>query len=860
MTLNQEFEVLATFCVGNDRPLELLQLWRERIESNMRKEDIFDQGIYRADVYTRYPMNLINDLRFLKLYCYFKLEDKLKKVSYDSENLRLYKANHTFEIFNMFDMYTYVKGMKPLLPQEKYTILRSFTLSEKKFILNMLYPSFPNDFSIAEAFQFKAFEAYLATDDTFVETNLIYSDYEKFKYNIGESKTFYRRLLLSSLITVILGAIITIDVKYQLIFQLVNLIFFQFGFLIDKMLFYFVLNRRKKTETMNSCRRVWRRLRGFMEPHPSSSAAFALNLCVEDIQDKKHIEYKFHPSKYDHSIGKYYLVDFQAQKSETIKCYVNTGFFFWLFLLSEVKITRRKIRTDSFLTIKHSSPEFYLIDFDYRTPYPLNPLSRIICLQGLFELVKLTLEEHFEGAELKIIKNGFVIKAPNTHTRVKISAISRYVLDHFGITNRGNKTDRYQDLKDMFLEKIATRIEMLRKDIEAPAPLTAKFPFKINERLRIADIRPVEVITYEYLPNPLYTAPTLISEYDFSQMRLKKSHKNTVGWLEPQLDYENRCLKPDCEILESFWGAVCVGRRIAADFDSYAAHQEVKKSLVIEHKSIQSKFVGYKPIEEEIYPEMAMQGYVHRKLTLEPVCSIVNRLGLLKNKHSLNWNLFRDMIDVKPKKKKRKMKKMTKEKNIENTLVKHKQIENREIIKEKLKEVPKIKSLDHSAKLIESMAVKRVKASGIYYEPCDKGGFERYNKHCKKGYMKRYGHQPRWIRPAYKLNSRLREALKEIRSKGAKNTTLRQAQHLPEYLTPYFAKKSYFPVSESEKFKQFMICRRLTDYGVAWGKTFKILSEMNVRRKKLCTSHLGIHHQIRNAMRNCYKIEEDKHG
>jgi hypothetical protein len=851
--LDQQYEVLFNGCLSNERPAELLLLWRRRVESMMLKEDIFFLGIYTVVAYLSHPMNLINDLRFLKIFCHLELEKKIRRLPYDRNNFSLYQKTHDFDIFALFDMYTYLLGMPPLSNEERYSVLKSFNMEEKRYLMNNLYPDFSEtDFAVDGAFQFKAFEAFLATDEEFQDPPVLYSEYEKFKYLCLNGKSFASRSLTTSII--IVAFLFRMGFLPTMIGILFNVIFLQFGLFTDKFLFTWLYSRVVGRESVNSCRRSWKRLQTFMTPLPPGKYVGALSLCVEETNGKKHIEFKFCEDKYDQVLGQYYLSESQIHKHLLLTEYPNTGIFFWYSIISDVKITRRKIKINAYLSVEKFSPEFFLIDFQYFQPYAKNQLSRTMCLSALFELVRITLERHFPGSKISIISNGFDIVAPTTHMRVKISAVARHCLDKLGIGNSCNKTNRYRELKDKIYKDLVTRISICQRDMAAPMEYSAIVPISEKNQHPVKVFQEVEhevtTTTYEKGFYQEVKVPSLL----MSWMGLE-GVTPTAGWISKGLDYEKRTLR--LEHFEPKYRGFLRKRLaplVAANFDHYSlgrtepmesdckVETEIKKEVV---------FMGYEK-QKEKFPEYEKPGFIHRELVAAPVCSVIDKISApIRNlekggKYKLRYALSKKKAAKAAKQKERRLSQVDAE-------VKQREQRNLDLTEKKLVTcgMCDFESSEYASQVVLKMAERRVKSAGLLYERVDKRDVNRRIKLAKERFYRRraLGNKSKFI-----LSRSLANDVKKCKKGCFKNSRVEQLKNYKEYLTPYITNVSGAKLKADNAFKLFLMKRRLSDYGLAWKRIDDTLADFNITKNRLYFRHHGLPNRLKNLMRNIVKM------
>ena len=818
----------------------------------MEKEDIFFLGIYSGKAYMSYPMNLINDVRMLKIFCYLELEKKIRKTKYEKANFLLYQNSHSFDIFNMFDMYTYVNGMPPLSNEERYSILRTFSLEEKRFLLNNLYPDFSeHDFSVNESFQFKAFEAFLATDMNFNDPPVVYTEKAKFEYLCLNGKQFAMRWLVSCLLC--LAATFKLGFVVSAGTILFNLIFLQFGLFIDKLLFQVMYRNLTRNENVDSCRRIWRRLQTYMMPMPTDK--FSLALCVEEIKNKKHIEFKFCSDKYDQILGYYRLGDVQLDSEIKLRQFPNTGIFFWISIFSDVKITRRRIKVNSYLSVEKFTPEFFLIDFRYFKPYTENSISRVMSLEALFELVKITIEEDIPGCKLLTVRQGYEITARNTHQRVKISAVARYVFDNLGIGNSFNLTPRYQNLKDSIYKHVQERIQKCKTDMMCPGVVNAVVPFKKSNQFHIYghDI-PSEPKTIEVL-DPNYDREIILKPHVASFIGAKG--KITLGWFTPYLNYETRTLDVDkFPLPKRQFLLKRLAPLVKADFNYYSGGttepvlSRVLKTVVKEPRKIPE----YQKKAVDDYPEIEKEGYIHRNITVVPVCEIVPCLKKKVRKEEPG----KFMQEVEKRAKERCTKKRSIRLNkISKSILKMRKA-NMTQIKGELDEcgMAAPRNLNYAAKVVERMARARVKASGNLYKRIDKREFNSQIKVVRMQYKRRLREKEANIPDQMPLSKKHSRAIKEMRKKSLSITLAKQEGVLTEYLDPYIADRDLSNVVEdTERFKYFLLRRRLSDYGLPWRRT-DISETHETTKNRFRVSRFNAPKVLRNLMRNIVVINE----
>jgi hypothetical protein len=841
-TLEKEFGLILQGCLSNERPEELLLLWRSRVESMMEKEDIFFLGIYSGKAYMSYPMNLINDVRMLKIFCHLHLEKKIKKSPYETANFSLYQRSHSFDIFNMFDMYTYMNGMAPLTNEERFSILKSFSLEEKRFLLNNLYPDFSeSDFSVNESFQFKAFEAFIATDENFEDPPVRYTEKAKLEYLCLNGGKFATRSLVSSLM--ILAGTFSFGFLCSIILILINVIFLQFGLFFDKLVFDHMFKKLRARENVDSCRRTWRRLQTFMLPMPTDK--FALSLCVEEIKNKKHIEFKFCADKYDQTLGYFRLGDVQMDPEIVLRQFPNTGIFFWFSVMSDVKITRRKIKINSYLSVEKFTPEFFLIDFLFSEPYAKNSLSRIMCLSALFELVRVTLEENFPNTKVETIHNGFYIRAPTTHTRVKMSAVARYTLDKLGIGNSCNNTPRYRNLKEEIYKKIVDRIMLCKRDLEAPAVVRAIVPFERQNQWQKRAEKIVETVTDTVL-HPLYHKSLYIPEVFLVQSGHRKVTP-TLGWMSQFLDYEKKTLDVQkfCERKYQHYIEKRFAPLVAKDFEKYSGGS---KELITEYITQEVEKVTYKRSREikDEYPELGVQGCVTRMVEIVPVCETLRKLTTPCVVEDVGV-----MKQIGKKRRERNQRKAERRKRRVEQRIQNLRKVNTSKIKRGLvaNNVCRMDDLDYVAHVTAKLARRRVRASGLLYTRINKKEFNAKIKVAKARYKRAMKNLDEDAN-RFRLPKDVIYKMSGLRARSRKDTLYHQEAKLEEYLHPYFTNwtKSSI-VEETERFKYFMMRRRLTDYGIPWVKTdFTRYHDTTKNRFRVNNSNLPC--RLRNLMRN----------
>jgi hypothetical protein len=852
-TLEKEFGLILQGCLSNERPEELLLLWRDRIEAMMDKEDIFFLGIYSGKAYMSYPMNLINDVRMLKIFCYLPLEKKMKKTKYEKNNFSLYQQSHSFDIFNLFDMYTYVNGMAPLSNEERFTILKSFSMEEKRFLLNNLYPDFSeSDFSVNESFQFKAFEAFVATDENFQDPPVVYTEKAKWDYLCLNGKQFASRCMITSLI-ILAGFFRTGFLAcFMMIFS--NIVFLQFGLFFDKLLFNHMYRKLRSKENVDSCRRTWRRLQTYMLPMPTNK--FALSLCVEEIKNKKHIEFKFCPDKYDQTLGYYRLGDVQMDEEIVLRQFPNTGIFFWFSVMSDVKITRRRIKINSYLSVEKFTPEFFLIDFLYAKPYATNTLSRILSLSALFELVKLTLEENFPGSKIFVISNGFDISAPNTHTRVKISAVARYSLDKLGIGNSCNKTPRYKTLKETIHKQIVDRIMLCKNDLEEPGTVKAIVPFdayhQSMERKVVKENKEPRKVR-----NGLYYQEVNISEYNLIHSGHKNIRHPTVGWISQFLDFEKRTLDLTkfCERKYEGYMRKRLVPLIEKDFDHFSggATEPVPEFIYLPGEEIEVE-KRVRPTED--FPEYAQDGVIHREIEIFPVCAT---LGMLTAPTEEKLKKAKKPLDEVGKRKRDKIhKKAMERKNNIPEASKRRWGEVEKTLKKQLldKYISEPEDVDYVAHTALKLVRRRVQSAGNLYTRVDKRSFNEGLKVARARH-KKMGKNLKVYSFEFTISKRSTRLLKEKRAKNRDSDKIMQEMSAIEYITPYGATWVRDKVvEETERFKYFLLRRRLTDYGISWKNSD--LSNHNTTTNRFYSNNMNIPHRLRNLMRNIIVIHRNQ--
>jgi hypothetical protein len=848
--INCQFDMLFRGCLSNERPADLLLLWRRRVESMMEKEDIFFLGIYTATAYMSYPMNLINDFRFLKIFCNLPLEKKITKQPYNKNNFSLYQKVHSFEIFHIFDMYTFLMGMPPLQDEERYSILQSFTTEEKRYLMNNLYPDFSEtDFAVEGSFQFKAFEAFLATDKNFEDPHVIYSEYEKFKYLCLNCRNFTSRSLVSSILVV--AALFNFGFVLAFLGVIGNVLFLQFGLFIDKFLFSWLYSRTVGRESVESCRRIWKRLHTFMTPLPSGKYVGSLALCVEEIKGKKHIEFKFCEDKYDQNLGQYFLSESQVTDKILLSQYPNTGIFFWFSIFSNVKITRRRIKINSYLSVEKFTPEFFLIDFQYFEPYPNNQLSRILCLPALFELVKITLESHFPGSKLSVISNGFHIEAPNTHTRVKISAVARYCLDKLKIGNSCNKTNRYVQLKEIIYKDLTNRIMVCKKDLESPMEFSAIVAIDVTKQLTYSrKTETVEQVT-EVRFNPMFESSIDFPSNIWTLLGMKDK-RPTFGWIAPALDFENRTL--NLEFFEMKHRGFLKKRLvpiIESKFDYYSAGLDepmqretkiVKETTVVRHLSNQKV--------KEDFPNLAKPGLVHREIKIVPVCDMIEKISAKKKRKgkgesNLNFETIEKEIANRKKEKLNRLKGRSQAVNkarehninrISSELVSRRKTTRRDA--------------EYVSSIVNKLVEKRVKSSGILYKRVDKTEFNSLVRAAKERFRKGKKSSDR----EFVLSHKLSKMCKQLKEKAREDSTLKQLREVAEYIYPYITHNSGRKLRAGNEFKLFLLKRRLTDYGISWKRTDDVLRDFNIVKNRPNLNRFEIPNRMRNLMRNMIQI------
>jgi hypothetical protein len=851
-TLEKEFGLILQGCLSNERPEELLLLWRDRIESMMDKEDIFFLGIYSGKAYMSYPMNLINDVRMLKIFCHLPLEKKMKKTKYEKNNFSLYQQSHSFDIFNLFDMYTYVNGMPPLSNEERFTILKSFSMEEKRFLLNNLYPDFSeSDFSVNESFQFKAFEAFVATDENFQDPPVVYTERAKLDYLCLNGKQFASRSLITSL--VILAGSFRAGFLTCFLLVLFNVVFLQFGLIFDKLMFNHMYKKLRSKENVDSCRRTWRRLQTYMLPMPTDK--FALSLCVEEIKNKKHIEFKFCPDKYDQTLGYYRLGDVQMDEEIVLKQFPNTGIFFWFSVMSDVKITRRRIKINSYLSVEKFTPEFFLIDFLYAKPYATNTLSRILSLSALFELVKLTLEENFPGSKLYVISNGFDISAPNTHTRVKISAVARYSLDKLGIGNSCNKTPRYKTLKETIHKQIVDRIMLCKKDMEEPGTVKAIVPFEsYHQSMELKKVKEFKEPTR--VRNDLYYQDVNISEYNLVHSGHKDVRQPTVGWISQFLDFEKRTLdlKKFCDRKYEGYMRKRLVPLIEKDFDHFSggATEPVPEFIYVKGEEIEVE-KRLRPTED--FPEYEKEGFIHRQIEVFPVCAT---LGMLTTPPEKKKKSKKPLDEVGKKKREKIHEKAEKRKANIPDASKKRWEKVRDIAKKQLldKYISEPEDVDYVSKVVLKLVRRRVQSAGNLYTRVNKKSFNE-NLKVAKARHKKMAKNLKAYSVEFSISKRAIRSLKQAREKHRESDKIQQEMCAVEYITPYGATwVRDNVVEETERFKYFLLRRRLTDYGISWKNSD--LSKHNTTKNRLYSNNMDIPYRLRNLMRNIIIIHRNQ--
>jgi uncharacterized membrane protein len=846
--LDDQFDLLFRGCLSNERPAELLLLWRRRIESMMKKEDIFFLGIYNVMAYMSHPMNLINDIRFLKIFCHLPLEKKIKKQPYDKNNFSLYQKVHSFDIFSIFDMYTFLLGMPPLQDEERYSILRGFNTEEKRYLMNNLYPDFSEvDFAIEGSFQFKAFEAFLATDNEFKDPPVIYSEYEKIKYLCQNCKNFMARSLISSLlVTAILSSFGFFPTVLGI---LINILFLQLGLFVDSFLFSWLYSRTVDRESVESCRRIWKRLHTFMVPLPPGKYVGALTLCVEEIKGKKHIEFKFSEDKYDQSLGQYYLSETQTIDRFLLTQYPNTGLFFWFSILSNVKITRRRIKINSYLSVEKFTPEFFLIDFQYFGPYTLNPLSRTLSLPALFELVKLTLESHFPNSQLTVISNGFLIQAPNTHTRIKISSVARYCLDKLEIGNSCNRTNRYFKLKEEIYNDLAERIAICKRDLESPMEFSAIAAMDSSRQLTRTNWRITKEIVTQVEVNPRFNEVIDFPSHVWTMLGMGDASP-TLGWIAPYLDFEKRTLNVQLfDAKKKGFMRKRILPLVEARFDYYSGglSEPMQKSVTTVKEVVKKENLGYIRAEEE-FPELARRGVIHREITIAPICEIIGKISapkkVVREKDQLVFESLEKKIENRANKKRGRLSRRSE-------TVKRVKRENRNKIADKLvsRGMCQEDKAEYVAMTVNKLVEKRVRSAGILYKRINKKSFNDSVKVTKRKFRETQKNTDR----EYTLSRKLARVLKKLRNEGRTDSTLNQMLVNHEYIDPYIAHKSGIKLEADNQFKLFLLKRRLTDYGISWKRTSNILATYDIVKNRPHLNGLEIPNRLRNLMRNVIK-------
>jgi hypothetical protein len=583
-----------------------------------------------------------------------------------------------------------------------------------------------------------------------------------------------------------------------------------------------------------------------MIPMPPGKYVGALSLCVEEIKGKKHIEFKFSEDKYDQSLGQYYLSESQTMDKIVINQYPNTGIFFWFSIISNVKITRRRMKINSYLSVEKFTPEFFLIDFQYFEPYANNPISRILCLPALFDLVKITLEKHFPGSKLTVIHNGFNIIAPNTHTRVKISAVARYCLDKLKVGNSCNKTDRYVQLKEKVYKDLTDRIMTCGSDLVAPKEFTAIAAMsKMQQLRRVVTVENVETVNHVEVNHQFHKSIDF-PEHIWVLLGMGDA-RPTFGWIGQALDFENKTL--NVEFFEKKHHNYLRKRLapiIKAKFDYYSGglSEPMQEQTVTVEKFVTVTRKHHEIIREE-FPEYANHKLVHREVRVVPVCEMIGKISTPKKasagKSEIELELSKKSIEKKAKAKKSRLDKRSesvvnaKKQNIDR-------ISSELISRGKCTE----ENVGYVANIVNRLVEKRVRSSGILYSRINKKEFNALIKSNKKRFREKK------LDPEIKYNVSRKHSrmLKALRKENSENSELKQLKVNSEYIYPYITNKSGLTFEDDNDFKLFLMKRRLTDYGISWNRTESVFLNFDIVQNRPHLNRFEIPNKLRNLMRN----------
>jgi hypothetical protein len=586
-----------------------------------------------------------------------------------------------------------------------------------------------------------------------------------------------------------------------------------------------------------------------MVPLPPGKYVGALTLCIEEIKGKKHIEFKFGEDKYDQSLGQYYLSEAQTMDHFLLTQYPNTGIFFWFSILSNVKITRRRIKINSYLSIEKFTPEFFLIDFQYFGPYTKNPLSRVLCLSALFELVKLTLEKHFPDSQLTIISNGFRIQAPSTHTRIKISSVARYCLDKLEIGNSCNKTNRYSKLKEEIYKDLTERITICKKDLEAPMEFSAIVAIKSSSQLTRTKWQITKETVTQVEVNPRFNEVIDFPSHVWTMLGMGNVPP-TLGWIAPFLDFENRTLNVQLfDPKKKGFMRKRILPLVEARFDYYSGglSEPMQPSKTTVKEIVKKVNLGYVRAEEE-FPELARRGVIHREIVIDPVCDMIGRISEPKREVKVKDQLVFETIQRKIENRANK-KKIRQERRAER--VKQIREDNEKKLVEELisKEKCSENQVKYVAKTVNKLVEKRVRSAGILYKRVNKKEFNEIVKVNKQ----RFRETQRFTDREYMVSRKLAKKLNKMRNEARTDSALNQASVNQEYIKPYIAHRSGMRLEAENNFKLFLLKRRLTDYGIAWKRTSNILSTYDITKNRPHLQRLEIPNRLRNLMRNVIK-------
>jgi predicted RNase H-like nuclease len=347
-----------------------------------------------------------------------------------------------------------------------------------------------------------------------------------------------------------------------------------------------------------------------------------------------------------------------------------------------------------------------------------------------------------------------------------------------------------------------------------------------------------------------------ISEYNLVHSGHKDVRQPTVGWISQFLDFEKRTLdlKKFCDRKYEGYMRKRLVPLVEKDFDHFSggATEPVPEFIYVKGEEIEVE-KRLRPTED--FPEYEKEGFIHRQIEVFPVCAT---LGMLTTPPEKKKKSKKPLDEVGKKKREKIHEKAEKRKANIPEASKKRWGKVRDIAKKQLldKYISEPEDVDYVSKVVLKLVRRRVQSAGNLYTRVNKKSFNE-NLKVARARHKKMAKNLKAYSVEFSISKRAIRSLKKERDRHRESDKIQQETCAVEYITPYGATwVRDNVVEETERFKYFLLRRRLTDYGISWKNSD--LSRHNTTKNRFYSNNMDIPYRLRNLMRNIIVIHRNQ--